>query len=458
MPCSKCTCALARAQAPDVQLPPIKMEVARLLPYSQTIDWGYKYLQASQFQQQTQGGKDAIVFILDTGIADHEDLNENRLTQYDRNFTSDTEIVHPHGTHCAGIVAAVNNQIGILGIAPNAKLVDVQVLDGQGAGGYGRITDGIKYVTSLELAEEHRHMKKIISMSLGGSGANDNMYQAIKDAIASGVYVVAAAGNSGYTEGENTIGYPGRYPEVITVASLKPDDNNDPSDQQTAGYSSAGPEIDVAAPGSDVLSTVLDNGYAKFSGTSMACPQVAGLCALLVTAKKGLGGQDEMEKLLRNHALDLMAQGFDIHTGFGAPVITNYLNNGEPEPEPGQPEPPKGPPDFRSQRVNLPVVVKNVIHWKRGTDSYQAVDVRLRVNWVTNREYTQVADLISVATDQYFKDAKYSFKGENYDLYNVYQILKRRVVRFLKDAFGQTEIIRVTKITLTDDQGHIFER
>jgi hypothetical protein len=451
---------------PDVQLPPIEVHYMRLMPFSQTIDWGHQYLRASEYQNQTRGGEGAIVFIVDTGIARHDDLDANRLFEYDRNFTADTVVTHPHGTHCAGIVAAVNNEIGIVGIAPRAKLVSLQVLTGNGNGSFRAIADAVNYVTDLQLNEAHRHMRKVISMSLGGPSDNQALRAAVGRAVANGVFIVAAAGNSGHKEGENTIGYPGRYPEVITVASLHDDNNDNPADQLPADYSSSGPEIDIAAPGSNVLSTVLGNQYARFSGTSMACPQVAGMCALILTAKPTIANQAELETLLKKHALDLANAGFDTRTGFGAPLITNYLTADDPEPEPEpepKPEPGPGPapnpgpepnPPFHATRVNQSVVLKNVMHWKNKGEEFQSVEVRTVISWMTTNSFHDTADMLRLAADNYFLKTKYTFS--NGDLYKVWRSIRQRLPKFLKEAYGETEIIRIKSLTLTDELGRCY--
>lgn len=141
------------------------------------------------------------------------------------------------------------------------------MLASDGRGDLSWIADGIEWA-----AEQGAH---IISLSLGGPISSHLLYQAIHSALTKGVFIVCAAGNEGSLF-QNSIGYPGRYGGVITVAAH---DNNG----NRSGFSSRGGEIDVMAPGSNIWSTYKDGGYAELSGTSMATPFVAGLAALIVS-------------------------------------------------------------------------------------------------------------------------------------------------------------------------------
>lgn len=331
----------------DVVLPPIAVEPVALAA-DQVVDWGHQYLVAAQDYAQTRG-EGAIIFVLDTGIDDHPDLEANRARKYDKVFTGETGAPgHAHGTHCAGIAAAVDNSTGIIGIAPAAKLVSCRVLNNNGSGSYAWITEAITYVADLILTGEDAGKAKIITMSLGGGSPSSQLEAAINYAISKGVFVVAAAGNSGYNPDRSTVGYPGAYKQVITVAALDPDGDQDKANQKPAGYSSAGDAVDVAAPGSNILSTVLGGGYARFSGTSMATPAVAGVIALLATAFPQVKTQAQMEALLKEFAVDLIDKGFDVRTGAGSPVVSQYLDEKptpDPDPEPPDPDPEPPKPD-----------------------------------------------------------------------------------------------------------------
>lgn len=308
-------------QNPDPQkypihIPPYLVEVVDSAE-GQMVDWGIKYLKALEVHGTTTGEK-ACVFILDTaGKYDHPDLAANLLPEHSKNF-SDADNMddnHGHGTHVGGIAAANNNDFGVIGVAPGARLVPVKVLNDSGSGSWEGVAAGIRYVADLE----NFPFKKIISLSLGGSGGSPVLKEAIQYAISKGVFIVAAAGNSSYKEGKDSVDYPGAYLEVITVASIGPDGN-------PSSFSSGGPAVDVAAPGEKVYSTHKGKGYVRMSGTSMATPHVAGLLALILSAHENIKTQADLEKFLKERAQDIFKPGRDDQTGNGAPIATLYIN------------------------------------------------------------------------------------------------------------------------------------
>lgn len=301
-----------------IHIDPYPAEVVNLSA-GQVVDWGIKYLKVLDVHAITTG-KGSCVFVLDTGGAyDHPDLQANLLPEYAKNF-SDAKTPadnHGHSSHCAGIAAANNNEIGVLGVAPGAKLVPVKVLNDQGSGTYEGVAAGIRYVADLE----NFPYKKVISLSLGGARGTPELQEAIRYAISKGVFIVAAAGNSGYN-GKDTVGFPGAYPEVITVASLGPS-------EKPSNFSSGGPAVDVIAPGENVYSTHKGGGYVKMSGTSMATPHVAGLVALIVSHRDDIKTQADLEKLLKDKAKDLGEPGHDPRNGAGAPIAVLYIGGKE---------------------------------------------------------------------------------------------------------------------------------
>ena len=464
---------------PDVQLPPMNFTRVHLRPLGQTVDWGYDYVDAGFRPDQTRGGENALVFILDTGISAHVDLDANRRQEYDANFTPDKEVRHPHGTHCAGIAAAVDNKTGIIGVAPKAGLVDVQVLNGNGSGSYGGITQGILYVANLVLKPEDQHKRKIISMSLGGGSPYAPMHDAIKYAISKNVIVVAAAGNSGYSPGQSRVGWPGRYAEVITVAALDRDDDDDALNQKPASYSSSGPEVDITAPGSQVLSTVLNNGYARFSGTSMACPHMAGFCALLVTYRNDLSAIT-MEGYLREFATDLLAKGHDVRTGFGAPILRDFLNDApapppdkptpDPNPDPTPPDDPKPPPEkptpdptppddkpYHPRRYVMPFQIKDVFQWKHDTDdSYRNITFEASIVWKTNLKFEDANDIMQKITRDYFDERMYIFKTKT-DMWRLHQVVRRLYRDHVRNTLAP-DAVGIGVISLTDENGRVLRK
>ncbi len=226
--------------------------------------WALNAIDAADgWSQLPDNPQQVIVAVIDSGVmADHPDLQGRLVPGYD--FVDNDDVAQDdfgHGTAVAGIIAAtINNGQGIAGIAPNAMIMPVRVLDADGIGRYSDIAQGITYATD--------HGAKIINLSLGGDSSSEIMTSAIDYAVAHGVQVIAAAGNNG-----GAVMFPANYAPVIAVGSVDPD-------LQRSSFSSYGPEIDLMAPGRDILTTWKDGGVRTLSGTSFAAPQVAGIAAL----------------------------------------------------------------------------------------------------------------------------------------------------------------------------------
>ena len=198
-----------------------------------------------------------------------------------------------HGTHVAGTAAALDNDIGVVGVAPGARLYAVKVLGKNGSGTLSAVIKGIDWVTQNAGALKI----KVANMSLGASGSddgncgrsnNDPLHTAICNSVAAGVTYVVSAGNSG-ADAKNTI--PAAYSEAITVTALADTDGKPGGfgpvstyggDDTFATFSNYGPGVDLIAPGVSILSTYLNGGYATLSGTSMAAPHVTGAAALYI--------------------------------------------------------------------------------------------------------------------------------------------------------------------------------
>lgn len=233
-----------------------------------SLQYTYPRTQAIQGWDAMKGSPNVVIAIIDTGVSkDHEDLATKLVPGYDFvNDDADPDDDNGHGTHCAGIAAAItNNGKGGAGMAPGCSVMPVKVLSGAGSGAYDWIINGITFA-----ANNGAH---VLSMSLGGGGASNGMQDALKAAIAKGALPIAAAGNHGTTQ----LFYPAAYPECIAVANTDKNDVRNPS-------SAYGDWVDVAAPGTDIYSTFPGNSYGYSTGTSMACPNVAGLAGLIKSA------------------------------------------------------------------------------------------------------------------------------------------------------------------------------
>lgn len=239
---------------------------------AQTVPTGVTQVKAPDAWPSSQG-EGIKVFICDTGIdSDHPDLVPNLKTG--KSFVtseSSTEDFHGHGTHCAGTVAAAFNDQGVVGVAPYAYLYPVKVLSSSGSGNWSWLIAALDWIMDKKGA-------RIASMSLGGGGAPEALKDMCESAYNDGVLLVAAAGNAG--PGNNTVGFPARYPEVIAVSAVDSSDT-------IANFSSRGPEVEICAPGVNVLSTTRGGGYGRMSGTSMACPHISGVAALTWGSHRG---------------------------------------------------------------------------------------------------------------------------------------------------------------------------
>ena len=302
---------------------------------AQTIPWGVEKIRATQVWPGGDKGTGIKVCVIDTGIDyNHEDLKDNYKGGYNFiNNTNDPMDDNGHGTHVAGTVAAMDNDIGVIGVAPEASLYSLKVLDENGSGSYSNIIAAIQWAINNKM--------QIISMSLGGSGFS----QAIKDicdaANNAGIVVIAAAGNSDGNGSKDTVSYPAKFDSVIAIAAT---DSND----ARASFSSCGPEVELSAPGVNILSTVPNSGakysdssgYSQLSGTSMSTPHVSGTVALLLKAHPEMTNAD-VRQTLQQTSVDLGQQGRDIFFGYGRidtktavdhapPPIKKYMCTGAP--------------------------------------------------------------------------------------------------------------------------------
>ena len=243
-------------------LPEVSINGKPATPAAQSTPWGITRIGGS-----TDGtGKTA--WIIDTGIdMDHPDLKVDQTKG--KNFVTTTATPdddNGHGTHCAGIVAALNNGQGVIGVAAGATVVPIKVLNKRGSGAYSAIIAGVDYVAANAKAGD------AVNMSLGGP-----VYTPLDDAIiamaAKGIKVAIAAGN----ESQNTNNVsPGHIngTNIYTISAMGTGD-------LWASYSNfSNPPVDYCAPGSSIYSTYKGGAYATLSGTSMATPHVCGLLLL----------------------------------------------------------------------------------------------------------------------------------------------------------------------------------
>lgn len=248
-------------------------------------------------------GQGVKVAVIDSGIASlHQDLRVAGGWNY-----VDEGIYYGdgvgHGTHVGGIIAAQRNGYGVVGVAPDADLYSLVVCTILGCSGEA-------IINSVQWSLDH-HMD-VINLSLGGIVRSVAMNDVMDIAYARGVLIVAAAGNEG--RGTDSVLYPAKFDSVVAVSAV--DEEN-----KIANFSSRGPDVELAAPGVDVYSTLIipffhDYYYEYLSGTSMASPHIAGLAALIMEANPGISNLEVREKM-KNMALDLGAAGRDNDYGWG---------------------------------------------------------------------------------------------------------------------------------------------
>ncbi|MCA1031404.1 S8 family serine peptidase [Bacillus timonensis] len=282
----------------------------------QNQGWGYKRVNAPAAKSSSFTGKGIKVAVLDSGISEHEDL----VIAGGVSFVSYTESYHDdegHGTHVAGIIGAKDNDIGTVGVAPDASLYAVKVSDQEGNAYVSDIIAGIDWSITNKM--------DIINLSLGSPDDSVTFKMTIDKAYNNGILVVAAAGNDGNADGSgDTVAYPARYGSAIAVSAIDSKDNR-------AEFSATGQTVEIAAPGVRVLSTYLNNEYAYMSGTSMAAPFVAGVLALLKESNPG-ASHTKLREMLKQSAEDIGEPGKDVYYGYGV-VQAPYVEE-EPTPPP----------------------------------------------------------------------------------------------------------------------------
>ena len=255
----------ALARRPDVRYIEPDGEVP---PLGQTLPWGIDRVGADRAHAAGKTAAGSDIAVIDSGIdSDHEDLAANLGEGYAVVACSDCEEPwdddEGHGTHCAGIASAVDNDIGVVGVGPAATLHAVKVFDADAYATVSGVSEGIRWVADQGY--------DVGSMSLGATSSYSTLRDACRYAADRGVLLVAAAGNDGCSD---CVRYPAAYDSVVAVSATTSADS-------LASYSSYGPEIDLAAPGSYVYSTV-PGSYGYKSGTSMACPHVSGAAGQLM--------------------------------------------------------------------------------------------------------------------------------------------------------------------------------
>jgi len=296
---------------PIVGLPPDLVVHEGVLPLSEET-W---HLPREKYRKirNISNGRGVKVAVLDTGYYAHPTLPTPYAT---KSFISGESVSdgNGHGTHCAGTVLSRDEDIGVAG---DATLIVGKVLSNGGSGSSSGIAAAIGW--AIDQGAD------VISMSLGGPSAYQPTITNIGRALAKGIVVCIAAGNSGFNGRSNTIGWPARSGEGVCVAALT-------SQGVPANFSSGGPQMVIAAPGQQILScSNRSSGFVMMSGTSMATPFVAGCFAVIISKMRSIGEPSwtsiqAVNAFVKANAKDLGPPGHDPATGYGQFDMTDLMD------------------------------------------------------------------------------------------------------------------------------------
>ena len=301
--------------------------------------WGPQAIQCPQGWDIQKGHLGVSIAIVDTGIDySHDDLTNYISGGYD--YVDNDNNPYPdgpgqyadHGTHCAGIAAAtMDNHIGIAGVS-QVSFIAERVLDSTGWGSWFDIAAGITHATDFGV--------DIISMSIGGYSYSSTVENACQYAWDNDIVLIGAADN----DNQGTIAYPAKFNTVICVGAI--DQNDERCDYPGWWGSNWGPEMELVAPGHMIQSTVMDDDYDSYDGTSMATPHVAGVAAL-IKSHQSILSNSEIRDIMVESADDLGPNGWDVEYGHGkvnAYAALTHIINHEPN-EPSNPDPSNGATD-----------------------------------------------------------------------------------------------------------------
>ncbi len=355
----------------------------------EVLPWGVDRVDA-ELVHPTDKGTGVKVAILDTGIdLDHPDLAvAGDVTFVDGTTSGDDD--QGHGTLVAGIVGALDNDIGVIGVAPEASLYAVKILDQNGNLQMSALLSGIQWSVDNNM--------QVINMSFGGVLETP---AAVKDALQAayddGIVLVAGAGNGG---NNNVIWSPARCEPVIAVGA---------TDEQDArcSVSSTGYALELMAPGNNIYSTAMGDGYGYLSNTSAASPHVAGVAALLIAS--GMTNNVDVRHRLRDSAEDLGAPGWDTLYGCGLVNADLALNFTEP-------------PDQSAPTTTIS------LGGTKGNEDWYLSDVEVSISAVDNAGGSGVAETkysIDGGQTWHTYTSPLSFTAESADYWDSYQVMAR---------------------------------
>ncbi len=279
------------------------IKVGTLEILSETIDWGLIDIAIPRLWEKTRGDNISIM-VVDTGISEHSDLNDNILFDLCRSFIpeEDTKDLTGHGTSVAGVIAAKDSEFGIVGVAPNSKIIAVKVMS--------KVNKNIIKSIEQALAYAKEVKPDIINMSLGSSARLSSHCEIlIQELYDMNIPIVCAIGNSG----DKYSCFPANYPQTFSASSYS-------KNRDISNFSSRGDDCDFALPGEQILTTSLNNQYAIVKGTSFAAPFLSGIIALILSNwkknNKNYSIQELKDFLIKNTS-DHGPTGKDKMYGYG---------------------------------------------------------------------------------------------------------------------------------------------
>ena len=218
---------------------------------------------------------------------------------------------HDHGTHVSGIIGARDNNIGMVGVAPECEIYALRVMNESGSGYFSDMAIALLWCLYNEDID-------VVNMSIGGFNGEEPFWEALKLLYDANIPVIVSAGNEYYDPSyKGYISFPAQYDESISVGAID-------SVGDRAYFSSVGPNLDVMAPGVGILSTAIGGGYISYSGTSMSAPFITGLSALIIAKHRQLESNTPIKSVesLRNHLTNFATddsnfEGRDIYMGWG---------------------------------------------------------------------------------------------------------------------------------------------
>jgi len=289
--------------------PYIREDVYSIQEVKQSLGWEITAFDLPKKWKISQG-ENVKIAVIDTGCdLNHSDLKDNLLPG--KNFVergTEPQDFNGHGTHVAGTICAINNNLGMVGVAPMCKVLPVKALSNDGSGNTKDVVDAVYWSADQKV--------DFITMSLGTPKNVPALEKAIKYALEKGTITFCAAGNAGNTK---EIFYPANYKETIGIGSIDENFNR-------ANFSCTGEDLDFLAPGVRIFSTVPNNWYAYMSGTSMSNPFVVGCAALLLSyvrknnLKINLKTPDDYRNIFKKHTIPLKdpkTSGKKFFEGFG---------------------------------------------------------------------------------------------------------------------------------------------